>query len=204
MQRRRFIGAVGMLGIAGMAGCLGDRDGNADSDGDGENTGDSNGNGDGEEATDSEVDVEEPDEYPDDVENTPGEETGKTDRNGYDMYAVGGTEVPLAPIDDVYEWYQNDDDLVMGDARTSRRVYEEVRIAGAVFSPAPDGLPEDDPLDALAEDTRIVTYCPCPHTLSTNRAASLIENGYTDVYALKEGIREWVDRGYPLEGTEVN
>ncbi|PSP27284.1 hypothetical protein BRC65_06670 [Halobacteriales archaeon QH_2_65_14] len=181
MQRRRFIGAVGMLGIVGMAGCLGDRDGNGDSDGDGENTGDSNGNGDGEEATDSEVDVEEPDEYPDDVENTPGEETGKTDRNGYDMYAVGGTEVPLAPIDD-----------------------EEVRIAGAVFSPAPDGLPEDDPLDALTEDTRIVTYCPCPHTLSTNRAASLIENGYTDVYALKEGIREWVDRGYPLEGTEVN
>ncbi|MCU4925471.1 rhodanese-like domain-containing protein [Halobacteria archaeon AArc-dxtr1] len=148
------------------------------------------------------IEIEHPDEYPEGIDESDGDETGDTDENGYETYSVWGTEVPLAPTEDVFQWYEDDEELVVVDTR-SEDAYEELRIPGALLSPAPEGVDVDDPLEDVANDARIVTYCVCPHTLAGNRAADLIEDGYTDVYALKEGLQEWVDRGYPVEGTDV-
>ncbi|ELY62099.1 rhodanese-like domain-containing protein [Natronolimnohabitans innermongolicus] len=132
------------------------------------------------------------------------DESGSSEGEGeYETYTVGEIDVPLAPTTDVADWYENDNDLIIVDAR-SRTAYDQLHIDGAVSSPAPDGRSTDDPLADVATDTRIVTYCPCPYVLAGQRAASLIEDGYTEVYALKEGVQEWIDRDYPIDGTAGN
>ncbi|GAB3666678.1 rhodanese-like domain-containing protein [Halopiger thermotolerans] len=124
------------------------------------------------------------------------------DTDAYETVTVDGVEVPLAPIDDVYYWYQRQE-ARMADARGASQ-YEQMRIAGAVLSSAPPYTPDDDPVAEWPTDDRIVTYCGCPHHLSSARAAPLIQNGYEEVYALDEGFQAWLDRGYPIEGSEVS
>ncbi|WP_408959985.1 rhodanese-like domain-containing protein [Natrinema sp. 74] len=129
---------------------------------------------------------------------------GSTAANKFDYKTKttpDGTEVPLAPVDDVYEWYKNDE-AKFADAR-GRAQYDATHIAGAVFSPAPDGT-ENDPVEEWSTDTRIVTYCRCPHHLSSLRAASLINSGYQHVYAIDEGLDGWINNGYPVEGSNVS
>jgi rhodanese-related sulfurtransferase len=182
MERRRFLLAAASAGIVGFSGCVSSSDDESqpnESDG---------------EADDVDID----DDYETDV--AEGEVDG-TDERGYETYSVIGQSVPLAPTDDVYEWYQNDA-VVMADARP-KRSFDEVHITGAYWSPAPDGQEADDPLADLGPDTRIVTYCACPHHLSGRRAAELRANGYTNVFALDNGIQDWADKGYPIEGEEV-
>lgn len=128
--------------------------------------------------------------------------TGCLGSDGYDTLSVGGESVPLAPTEDAYEWYQEEDVAVL-DAR-SRAAWERTRIEGAVWSPAPDGRDGSDPAEEFSADRRILTYCACPHALSSQRAAALIADGYTDVYALDEGIRHWIDQGYPIAGDNVS
>lgn len=113
-----------------------------------------------------------------------------------------GIDVPLVPVEDAYEWYENDE-ARFADAR-GRAQYDELRIEGAVFSPAADaGGIDDDPVEEWSTDTRIVTYCRCPHHLSSQRAAALIDAGYEHAYAIDEGLDGWEGNGYPLEGTDV-
>ncbi|MFU8868182.1 rhodanese-like domain-containing protein [Natronococcus sp.] len=121
--------------------------------------------------------------------------------DGYPTETFEGTDVPLAPLEDVYEWYE-DDDARFVDTRTQIE-YDDLHIAGAVYSPAEHGLEADDPTEEWSTDARIVTYCICPHTLAGLRAASLIDDGYEDVYALDEGLQAWYEEGYPMEGEEV-
>ncbi len=122
---------------------------------------------------------------------------------GYETLTRDGVGVPLAPVDDVIEWF-DDDNLVFIDTR-SRGEFEQVRIKGAEWSPAPDGTDDGaDPIVEHGSDTRFVTYCVCPHTLATSRGAQAIKDGYRDVYALDEGLQLWVDREYPIEGNQVD
>ncbi|WP_198665721.1 rhodanese-like domain-containing protein [Haloprofundus halophilus] len=129
--------------------------------------------------------------------------TPDNNTNGYETLTVDGSnaQVPLAPIEDVHQWFQ-DGSAKFADARGQRQ-YDASHIEGAVLSPAPDGR-ANDPTGAWDESQRIVTYCGCPHHLSSMRAASLIDSGYTEVFALDEGFFEWRDRGYPLQGAEVD
>lgn len=115
-------------------------------------------------------------------------------------YTVDGVDVPLVPVEEAIDWFEGGDTVFL-DARPHIAHYEELHIEGAEFSPEPDGLSEDDPADALADDTRIVTYCVCPHAYAGSRGANLIEADYSEVYALEEGLDEWVDSGYPIDGT---
>ncbi|PCR92000.1 rhodanese-like domain-containing protein [Natrinema ejinorense] len=123
------------------------------------------------------------------------------DTSSYPTKVYEGIEVPLASIDDVFYWYQRREARV-ADARQSDQ-YQRAHIAGAPLSPAPNGG-SDDPIAEWSKDERIITYCGCPHHLSGLRAASLIDNGYEEVYAINEGFGAWIDRGYPLEGSEVS
>ena len=120
----------------------------------------------------------------------------------YETYTYEGVDVPLVPVDDVYDWYDAGE-AVMVDVQ-HEEMYERLRIENALLSPAPNGRETDDPLDALDRDERIVLYCTCPHSLAGMRGSALIDDGYTAVYALKEGLHEWRDRGYPVAGTDVS
>ncbi|QLG49742.1 rhodanese-like domain-containing protein [Natrinema halophilum] len=124
------------------------------------------------------------------------------DTGAYKTQKFDGVDVPLAPIDDVFYWYQRQEARV-ADARGSSQ-YEKSHIAGAVLSTAPPYTPDDDPVADWSKSDRIVTYCGCPHHLSGLRAAALINNGYEEVYAINEGFGAWIDRDYPLEGSEVS
>ena len=124
-----------------------------------------------------------------------------TDTGSYPTQTFDGVDVPLAPIEDVFYWYQRQEARI-ADARGSSQ-YERARIAGAVLSTAPPQTPDDDPVADWSKSDRIVTYCGCPHHLSGLRAAQLIDNGYEDVYALDDGFGAWLDRGYPIEGENV-
>lgn len=121
---------------------------------------------------------------------------------GYSTIMVDGISVPLAPIDDVIEWHR-DKVGVFVDTR-GEKGYETARIAGAIHSPAPDGHDENDPVIDYSTDIRIVTYCTCPHHLSSQRGASLIRDGYRNTYAIKEGFNPWHESGYPLAGEDVD
>lgn len=120
---------------------------------------------------------------------------------GYETTETADVDVPLAPIADVREWHAEDAALFV-DAR-GETAYETARIAGAVHSPAPEGAESNDPVAGVATDRRILTYCGCPHHLSTLRGAALIGAGYEHTYALDEGFDPWQENGYPMEGEDV-
>lgn len=67
---------------------------------------------------------------------------------GYETDTTEGVEVPLVPVQDSIEWYR-DESAAFVDAR-SHTAFEKARIAGAVFSPAPDGQESDDPVSDVA------------------------------------------------------
>lgn len=121
--------------------------------------------------------------------------------DAYDRVEVNGVPVPLVPIADAIEWYRNDA-AVFVDARGEAQ-YEQAHIEGAVSSPVSDG---GDPgaVGQFPKDRRIVTYCGCPHHLSSIRALSLLYIGYDRVYALDEGFFAWKEKGYPLAGEDVD
>ena len=52
----------------------------------------------------------------------------------------------------------------------------------------------------LPKDKPIVLYCTCPNEESSGAGAMrLIRAGLTNVTALKGGLQEWINRGYPTE-----
>jgi len=121
---------------------------------------------------------------------------------GYDSTTTDGQSVPLAPLSDVYEWYESGR-ARFADAR-SRAAYRQSHVEGAVWSPARYGQERDDPVAEWDADTLVVTYCGCPHHLSSMRAAALIDAGYERVAALDEGFWAWQDEGYPVGGGAPN
>ena len=51
-------------------------------------------------------------------------------------------------------------------------------------------------------DAKIVLYCRSG-SMSRRAAQDLIEMGYTQVYNLDGGVREWVQKGFPLEDIKL-
>ncbi|MFC7045848.1 rhodanese-like domain-containing protein [Halobacteriaceae archaeon GCM10025711] len=109
--------------------------------------------------------------------------------------------VPLVPIDVAINWYRRREARFV-DAR-SKTEHQASHITGAVSSPAPSGQDGDDPVDAWPRSDRVVTYCGCPHYLSSVRAAHLQSSGYEEVYALDEGFTVWQEQNYPVSGDDV-
>lgn len=136
--------------------------------------------------------------YAPEFETTP--EAPSVDPSSFDTKREDGVDVPLVPIDVAYPWYMRQEARVV-DAR-GETSYQKARVDGAVLSPAPDGG-SNDPVAGWSTDDRIVCYCGCPHHLSVMRAATLLQNGYENVYALDEGFGEWHERSYPMAGSSV-
>ncbi|MCU4972966.1 rhodanese-like domain-containing protein [Halobacteria archaeon AArc-m2/3/4] len=183
--RRRVLVSV-CTGLAATAGCLTDEsDPSTD---------------DGAESAGAETDTEASSEAEREPTQTESTDTDDAEHD-YETERIAGVDVPLVPVDDAYEWHQEESARFV-DARSEHQ-YERGHIAGAVLSPAPDGLEEDDPVADWDREETIVTYCDCPHTLAGHRAAALVEDGYEDVYAIDEGSLAWRDRGYPMVGEDV-
>lgn len=53
------------------------------------------------------------------------------------------------------------------------------------------------------QDTWIVAYCACPHAASGRVVDALRERGYTHTAVLDEGILQWRELGFAVEGSEV-
>jgi rhodanese-related sulfurtransferase len=121
------------------------------------------------------------------------------DESTFETLDVNGESVKLAPIDVVEAWYRRAETRVV-DARGLDQ-YKRAHVYGGVSSTAQRGS-EGGAIDDWPTDTRIVTYCRCPHHLSSIRAAGLQKAGYERVYALDEGFGAWIDREYPMAGTK--
>jgi len=120
------------------------------------------------------------------------------DPSSFETLDVNGESVPLVPIDVAEQWYRRADARFV-DARGLDQ-YTRSHVYGAVCSPAQRGS-SGGGIDGWPTGDRIVTYCGCPHHLSSLRAAGLQKAGYAEVYAIDEGFFEWSDRGYPMAGT---
>lgn len=127
--------------------------------------------------------------------------TMTVDPESFAMNDQNGVVVPLVSIDIAYYWYWRRAARFV-DARAPGG-YENSHVFGAVSSPAPAGGEGDDPVADWPTDEPIVCYCGCPHHLSGLRAATLLEQGYEQVYVIDEGFWEWQDRNYPLAGDDV-
>lgn len=120
------------------------------------------------------------------------------DPSAFDTQVRNGETVRLVPIDVAYDWYRRGEARVV-DAR-GLDSYEQAHVYGAVLSTFQEestggGIEGWDPAD------RVVTYCTCPHHMSTVRAAGLQKAGFADVFAIDEGFRPWFERGYPMAGS---
>jgi rhodanese-related sulfurtransferase len=136
--------------------------------------------------------------YPPESDDPPPER--EFDDSHFRPYDVDGTEVTLASIEAVYNWYGRRE-ARFADARGSR-AYDNARILGAASSPVNTAV-GDTPVGDWPTGDRIVCYCGCPHHLSSMRAATLQSQGYENVYVLDEGFFEWSDRQYPRAGSSV-
>lgn len=90
---------------------------------------------------------------------------------------------------------KNDKEIYIFDVRNDLS-YEEGHIKGAKTLPLPITL---DMVKHIPKNAEIVTYCGCPHHLSSIGAEQLENLGYRNVKVLNEGYWYWKDNKYPLE-----
>lgn len=121
------------------------------------------------------------------------------DESSFQTKDVNGESVKLAPIDVVEKWYRRAEARFV-DARGLTQ-YKRSHIYGSVLSTAQQES-KGGGINGWPKDARVVTYCRCPHHLSSLRAAGLQKAGFSQVYAIDEGFGEWSERGYPMGGTE--
>lgn len=125
------------------------------------------------------------------------------DPSTFETIQVNGETVRLAPAEVVVDWYRRGE-VRVADAR-GMRSYRRRHVYGAVLSPA-QGDSAGGGIPDWPTGDRVVTYCGCPHHLSSIRAAGLQKAGYTDVFAIDEGFigrdDSWNAKRYPMSGTE--
>lgn len=111
-------------------------------------------------------------------------------------------EIARIPIDELKKMIDEKADIVIYDAQT-KDVFDRGHIKGAVSFPWKPALEESDlRLLPKGKDTFIITYCDCGpgETDSSDLAAQLIEQGFTNVKVLKDpSIRGWKKANYPIE-----
>lgn len=219
MQRRRALSVLGAALLGSLAGCSG-------GDGPGTEAGASSGSSPTENGAptttvepnpapfdhpgtlettfakngDYPADADPADGYPPAYEQAP--PAPQSDPSSFDTVEVNGETVRLAPIDVVHAWYRRGE-ARFADARGIGQ-YERAHVYGAVFSSAQRGSTGGG-IDDWPTGDRIVTYCGCPHHLSSIRAAGLQKAGHSSVFALDDGFvgqeTSWFEQEYPMAGT---
>ena len=73
----------------------------------------------------------------------------------------------------------------------------DVSVTSAVRVPAGD---VESHLEEIDSGSTVIAYCTCPSEQSSLEVAkSLMEKGYSRVFALRGGFDAWVAAGYPIE-----
>lgn len=120
------------------------------------------------------------------------------DESDFETIGANGEAVSLVPIDVAEKWFYRSEARFV-DSRGLPQ-YEHAHIYGSVLSTAQKES-DGGGIDGWSTDDRVVTYCGCPHHLSSFRAAGLQKAGFSNVYAIDEGFGEWADRADPMSGT---
>ena len=97
-------------------------------------------------------------------------------------------------VADVAAAYSGGSRMMMLDARPPCD-YVEGHIAGAVSVPF---FAVEEYLSQLSKDDTIVAYCACPHAESTAAANVLLDNGFSKVHVLDEGLPLWEEQAHPM------
>ena len=80
-----------------------------------------------------------------------------------------------------------------------RWAYEAMHIPGSLHFDTPEML-----LEALDPEDEIIVYCSDAACVGSRFAyKALVEAGYTNVRRYAGGLSDWLDAGYPLEGTSA-
>lgn len=203
MKRRTLLAATG-TGVASVAGCLGTGESNSETgsqeQGDQTSRNDEKQSGyEPETATDPDPTLSSAG-LPRDPEPETVADIEPTNESAFELNTYKGVDVPLVPAKTARYWYHEQKARVI-DAR-SYEVYQRSHIPGALSSPAGGTDRGADEINNWDETARIVTYCGCPHHLSSHRAMELYESGHTAVYAIDEGFGVWSERGYETTGEE--
>lgn len=96
---------------------------------------------------------------------------------------------------DLYNLMQKKEKVYIFDVR-NKESYMESHITTSYSKPLPITT---DMVTQFPKNSKIVTYCGCPHHLSTMGAEQLTNLGYKDVHVLNEGFWFWKDNKYPIE-----
>ena len=112
-------------------------------------------------------------------------------------FTPGTDGPPFISIDEIYAEFDRGAGFYFIDARP-KVDYELERILGAYSAPFYE---VEDHFDRFPVGHWYIAYCACPHSESGIVAEYFWENGHENIGILDEGFLEWVDRGYPTEGT---
>ncbi len=96
--------------------------------------------------------------------------------------------------EDLAKMLKKNENIYIFDVR-GKISYDEGHIKGALDK----GLPITPAMAmGIPKNAKIVTYCGCPHHLSSIGAEQLSQMGYTDIHVLDEGYWYWKDHNYPM------
>jgi len=118
-------------------------------------------------------------------------------------------QVPRMTAQDVQRLTKGNGNVVLVDT-DDPEAYAAEHIKGAVnipYDPTRDTHEQDQSLSVLPGDRLIVFYCNCPHEEdSAPMVMEMWQLGYDHdkVKALKGGLIQWEQLGYPLAGTDVD
>ena len=78
--------------------------------------------------------------------------------------------------------------------------FESCRIPGSVLVPG-----KKDALKLLGKDEEIVVYCSDDACFTSRAVADFLgRSGYEKVVHYPGGLHDWMDAGYPLEGSMIS
>lgn len=100
--------------------------------------------------------------------------------------------------EELYEKIQRGDQfrLIMA---LDRNAYEQMHIPGSLNFENMDRAAEQ-----IGPDEEIIVYCSnplCPVSVQAYRALERL--GYRNLYRYAGGLTEWLEAGYPLQGSQV-
>ena len=107
-------------------------------------------------------------------------------------------EGQFIPLDAIWQAYDAGEAMVILDSRPGSD-YMLSHITGAVSTAF---YRVDEAIAFMPDDLWLVAYCGCPHSLSGEVAAAMVEAGFPMTGVLDEGYYAWLLAGYPItEGT---
>jgi rhodanese-related sulfurtransferase len=116
--------------------------------------------------------------------------------------------VELITVDQLKSKVTANESLLIIDVRSSESyANSKIKIKGALHFNLRKlkfrlGFP---PLKDVPRDRQVVTYCACPSEEASIIAAQvLLENGFSNVRALKGGWTEWQKAKGPVQGRDTN